>query len=80
MGEFSIILEEAAVMKCIVELLDELIPLTPFAFAQRVEIENLNWANGQRIDFDNWLRRCNRPDQKYASLEHAYSEYLKSFG
>jgi hypothetical protein len=67
-------------MKSIVELLNELNPLSPFAFAQRVGVDDFSVASGQQIDFDNWLRRCNRPGQTYASLEHAYSEYLKSFG
>ena len=68
------------VMKCIVELLKELAPITPLSFAQRFDPADINVGTGQRIDFDNWLRRCVEPRRHFAGLEDAYAEYVKSFG
>jgi hypothetical protein len=67
-------------MKCIVELLKELAPITPFSFAQRFDPTDINLGAGQRIDFDNWLRRCVEPSRRFADLDDAYAEYIKSFG
>jgi hypothetical protein len=67
-------------MKCIVELLDELRPLTPFSFAERINLKELNSANGQRTDFENWLRKCVPPRRQFANLSDAYSAYIASFG
>jgi hypothetical protein len=64
----------------IVGLLNELKLLTPADFAQLVRLEDLNTAYGQRIDFDNWLRRCATPGREFAGLQAAYQEYFKSFG
>lgn len=67
-------------MKCLVELLDELRSLTPFSFAQKVKLTNLNSANGQRIDFESWLRRCVTPSRQFADIGDAYAAYIASFG
>jgi hypothetical protein len=67
-------------MKCIVELLDELRPLTPFSFAQRFDPTDINLGSGQRTDFENWLRRCVASSRQFACLDAAYGEYVKSFG
>ncbi|MGB8684290.1 MAG: hypothetical protein WCD12_15490 [Candidatus Binatus sp.] len=67
-------------MKCIVELLDELRPLTPFSFAQRFDPTDINLGTGQRPDFENWLRRCIEPRRTFSGLDTAYGEYVKSFG
>ena len=67
-------------MKSIVELLDDLRPLTPIAFAQRFDPTDINLGSGQRPDFENWLRRCVEPRRQFPSLDAAYSEYVKSFG
>ncbi|MGC1400629.1 MAG: hypothetical protein WA827_18910 [Candidatus Binatus sp.] len=67
-------------MKCIVELLDELRPLTPFSFAQRIHLNNLNSANGQRTDFENWLRRGVAASRQFADIDEAYSAYIANFG
>jgi hypothetical protein len=67
-------------MKCIVELLDELRPLKPFSFAERIRLNDLNSANGQRTDFENWLRRCAPPRRMFADLDEAYGAYIASFG
>jgi hypothetical protein len=67
-------------MKCVLELINELAPITPFSFAQRFDPNDINLGTGQRIDFDNWLRRCVEPRRQYASLDDAYAAYVKSFG
>jgi hypothetical protein len=67
-------------MKCIVKLLDDLRPLTPFAFAQRFDPTDINLGTGQRIDFENWLRRCVEQNRQFSGLDAAYGEYVKSFG
>ena len=67
-------------MKCIVELLDELRPLSPFSFAQRFDPTDINMGSGQRIDFENWLRRCVEQSRQFAGLDAAHGEYVKSFG
>ena len=67
-------------MKCIVELINELAPITPFSFEQRFDPTDVTLGTGQRIDFDNWLRRCVEPRRQFAGLEDAYAEYVKSFG
>ena len=67
-------------MKSIVELVNELAPITPFSFAQRFDPTDINSGTGQRIDFDNWLRRCVEPRRQFAGLDDAYAEYVKSFG
>jgi hypothetical protein len=67
-------------MQCIVELLNEIIPMTPSDFAQRVGLEDTTAAYYQRMDFDNWLRQCVTPTRQFTSLNEAYGEYIKSFG
>lgn len=67
-------------MKCVVELLDELRPLTAFSFAQRFDPTDMNLGSGQRIDFEHWLLRCVDADREFASLDAAYGAYVKSFG
>ncbi len=67
-------------MKSIVELLNELAPITPFSFAQRFDPSDINLGTGQRRDIELWLRNCVEPRRHFASLEHAYGEYIKSFG
>jgi hypothetical protein len=67
-------------MKTMVELLYELIPMGPFDFAERVGLADLRAAYGQRLDFENWLRRCLKPGQRFAGIEEAYGQYIKSFG
>ena len=67
-------------MKSIVELINEVSPLTPLAFAERVGLNDLSAAQGQRIDFDNWLRRCAAKGRQYIGIEDAYGEYIRSFG
>jgi hypothetical protein len=69
-----------ATMKCIVELLDELRPLTPSSFAQRFDPTDINLGTGQRPDFENWLRRCAKPGRHFPTLDAAYDAYVKSFG
>ena len=64
-------------MKCILEL-NELAPITPFSFAQRFDPTDINLGTGQRIDFDNWLRRCVEPRRQFAGLEDAYAAYLRT--
>lgn len=67
-------------MLCIVELLNEIIPMTETDFAERVGLRDLRSAHYQRMDFDNWLRQCVTPSRQFASLNEAYGEYVKSFG
>jgi hypothetical protein len=67
-------------MKCVLELINELAPITPFSFAQRFDPTDINLGTGQRIDFDNWLHRCVEPRRQFVSLEEAYDAYVKSFG
>jgi len=67
-------------MKNIVELINELAPITPFSFSQRFDPADINKGTGQRIDFDNWLHRCVEPRRQFADLEEAYAAYIKSFG
>jgi hypothetical protein len=67
-------------MKSIVELINELAPITPFLFAQRFDPADINMGTGQRIDFDYWLRNCMEPRRQFAGLEDAYGAYIKSFG
>lgn len=67
-------------MKCIVELLDELRPLTPSLFAHRFDPTDINLGTGQRPDFENWLRRCVKPVRHFPTLDAAYDAYVKSFG
>jgi hypothetical protein len=66
-------------MKCVLELINELAPITPFSFAQRFDPNDINLGTGQRIDFDNWLRRCVEPRRQFASLDDAYAACVKSF-
>ena len=49
-------------------------------FANAVGLDNVNTAHYQKIDFDNWLRRCVTPGRKFVGLQEAYSEHIKSFG
>jgi hypothetical protein len=67
-------------VKSVVELLHELMPLTPFLFADRVGLRDINAATGQRTDFENWLRGSVAPGRQFPNLEESYGEYLKSFG
>ena len=67
-------------MKCIVELLDELRQITPSSFAERFDPTDINLGSGQRIDFENWLRRCVEQSRQFLGLDAAYGEYVKSFG
>jgi hypothetical protein len=72
-------LKGKTIMKCIVELLDELRPLTPYAFAQRIHLNELKSADGQRTDFEHWLRQSVPPRRQFLGLEDAYSAYIASF-
>lgn len=67
-------------MLCIVELLNQIIPMSESDFAERVGLDDLTSAHYQRMDFDNWLRRCVTPTRQFMSLNEAYGEYIKSFG
>jgi hypothetical protein len=66
-------------MKCIVELLIELKDQSEFQFAERFNLRSLDSAHGQKLDFDNWLRRCVEPRRRFIDLDEAYSGYVKSF-
>ncbi len=67
-------------MLCIVELLNEVIDMTPQDFAERVGLTSITAAHYQRMGFDNWLRQCVTPSRQFASLNDAYGEFVKSFG
>jgi hypothetical protein len=67
-------------MKAIVTLLNELKPLSSFEFAEQFGLHALDVAAAQKIDFDNWLRRCAHPGKQFSNLEDAYAAYIRSFG
>jgi hypothetical protein len=67
-------------MKCIVELLIEVKDQSELQFAERFNLRSLDSAQGQKLDFDNWLRRCVEPRRRFIDLDEAYGGYIKSFG
>ena len=67
-------------MKSIVELINELKGMDDLGFAERFELTSLDVAYSVKLDFDNWLRRCVKPDTQFVDLGEAWSRYEKSFG
>ena len=67
-------------MKSIVELLNELGSLSTFEFGARIGVTDLNVAESQKIDFNNWLRRSVPQRTQYRTLQDAYEKYFKTFG
>jgi hypothetical protein len=67
-------------MKCLVELINELKGMDEPEIARRFRLPNTEVTYYRRLDFDNWMRRCLRPGQQFASLDEAWAAYERSFG
>jgi hypothetical protein len=67
-------------VKSIVELINELKGMDEMKIAERFHPPCSDVARNQKLDFDNWLRRCVPLDRKFANLDEAWSLYGKSFG
>ena len=64
-------------MKSIVELINELAEMTDSEVCERFGV-GPQAAYGHRLDFDRWLRLAS--PREYERIEHAHSDYLRSFG
>ena len=67
-------------MLCVLDLIHQIIDMSPRDFAQRFGLNSVTAAHHQRMDFDHWLRNCLTPGRKFVSLDEARAEYLNSFG
>jgi hypothetical protein len=67
-------------MKSIVELINELKGMDDLGFAERFGLMSLDVAYSEKLDFDNWLRRCVEPSRRFVDMGEAWERYEKSFG